>query len=333
MIVFRIICGAVSLVLAACAAQSTEVAAISAAPGKPLRDHHSHLQSPLVIEAMARGCRAKPEICPPKLPPPRTSEDMLRDLDEAGIPQSVAVSTAYLIAIPIAAGDGLNVSELVRAENQFAAEQVARDPRRLLLAVGIPVLHESAEAELDYWLKRPEVAAVKVHLTANGFSFRNSDHVDRLKWAFARAGAARKGILIHMRTFEPDYGARDVETFLREVVPAAGGQPIQIAHAGGWGGYDAATGRILDAFSAAARSGSLPPNVWFDISGIAFPSVPPERLQAATEKLRALGVRRLVFGSDSGMEMTPALAWRLMREGFAFTEPEWEKIRANQVPL
>ena len=43
-------------------------------------------------------------------------------------------------------------------------------------------------------------------------------------------------IMIHMRTRAEDYGAQDVEIFLKEVLPHAGGSPVFIAHSGGWGG-------------------------------------------------------------------------------------------------
>lgn len=318
-----------SLLLAGCVSAGSP----SQSSRSPLLDHHSHVQSNLVIQAIGRGCRAMPEICPPTMPTPKSGQHMLAEMDEAGISQSLVISTAYLLAAPLTAADGLNVPELVRAENNYAARQAALAPERLLLVIAVAPLHESAEAELDHWLARPEVAAVKIHLTPSGFSFRNPDHVARLAWLFARVAEAQKGIVIHMRTPERDYGASDIEIFLNQVVPAARGQPIQIAHAGSWGGFDQRTSEIVDTFAAAAASGELPSNIWFDISSIAFPNVPAAHLEAATPKLRALGVSRLVFGSDSGWDMTPARAWVLMRESLSFTDSEWEIIRTNRTPF
>jgi len=83
------------------------------------------------------------------------------------------------------------------------------------------------------------------------------------------AAQARFALLIHMRTQRVDYGAPDVKRFINDVLPAAGNTPVQIAHAGGWGGIDPATLSVLGAFADAIEANPERfRHVWFDLSGV-----------------------------------------------------------------
>jgi hypothetical protein len=57
-----------------------------------------------------------------------------------------------------------------------------------------------------------------------------------------------------MRTQRMDYGVADVKRFINDVLPSAGNTPVQIAHAGGWGGIDPATLSALGAFADAIQT-------------------------------------------------------------------------------
>lgn len=314
---------AIALLTAGCA---------TAQPGRsnrPVFDHHNHVQSAAVVDAMQRSCRRNPPLCPPVQPAVRTGDDVLRELDDAGIGGSTLLSTAYLFGLPELKAEKLDIAALVRAENAFTLEQWKRAPRRLVPVVSVPVLEPFAPAELAHWLKRPEVAAVKLHLTTAGFSFRKPEHVAALARLVGQAAAARRGIVIHMRTLDPGYGAEDVRIFVRDVLPAAGSAPVQIAHAGGWGGFDRKTEAALEEFARLADAGYLPGNLLIEISAIAMPGVSAERLQLAVDKLRRLGIRRVLFGSDSGLGFSIGEGWQRTR-AMAFTEEEWRVIRRNR---
>ena len=86
----------------------------------------------------------------------------------------------------------------------------------------------------------------------------------------------------------PEYGRRDAEIFLSQVLPKATDVPIQIAHLAGWGGYPAETDAALSVFAEAFASGDRRvTNVYFDLSALTgvspstaercSPANPPDR--------------------------------------------------------
>lgn len=89
----------------------------------------------------------------------------------------------------------------------------------------------TALPELAFWADEPAAVNMKLHLTNSGLDLRDKAHVARLARAFEAAGRHHKMIMIHMRTRAEDYGAQDVEIFLKAVLPQSGSapRPTQIA--------------------------------------------------------------------------------------------------------
>jgi hypothetical protein len=83
------------------------------------------------------------------------------------------------------------------------------------------------------------------------------------------------------------------------LLPAAGAQPVFIAHAAGWGGIDAVT---LDALGAFADAFEKTPdrvrNVRFDLAQVFKDSATPEDRARMAGLIRRIGPDRFVAGSD-----------------------------------
>lgn len=91
-------------------------------------------------------------------------------------------------------------------------------------------------------------------------------------------------MIVHMRTLERAYGRRDAQIFLRDILNEAPDVLVQIAHAGGWGGFGTETDAAFAVFAEAASAGDPRlRNVYFDLSGVMYPSMPDSVKHAGEE--------------------------------------------------
>jgi predicted TIM-barrel fold metal-dependent hydrolase len=131
------------------------------------------------------------------------------------------------------------------------------------------------------------------------------------------------------------YGAKEAEIFLNQVLPSASHVPIQIAHLAGAGGFDdPSIDKALSVFiGAIARRDKRMANVYFDICGVAGLGQWKEKSALIAQRIRQIGVKRIVWGSDGafGGGMTPAQALRAYRE-LPLTEQEFQTIDTNLAP-
>ena len=88
----------------------------------------------------------------------------------------------------------------------------------------------------------------------------------------------------------------------REVgnLPAAPDVPVQIAHLTGSGGYDDATDAAVSVFTdAIAKHDVRMKNVWFDAAVVVRPNSTPDQLKRIAARIRQIGVKRILYGSDA----------------------------------
>jgi predicted TIM-barrel fold metal-dependent hydrolase len=144
-----------------------------------------------------------------------------------------------------------------------------RYPKQFSAFIAVDPIRTTALPEIARWRGNPAVAGIKLHLTGSGVDLRRDGDVTALAAVFRAASEARLAIVIHLRTQQMDYGAADIRRFVEDVLPAARNTPIQIAHAGGWGGIDAATLSALGAFADAFETNPRRfRQVWFDLAGV-----------------------------------------------------------------
>jgi len=111
--------------------------------------------------------------------------------------------------------------------------------------------------------------------------------------------------------------------------------PIQVAHlAGGGGPSDTAAHEALEVLVAAVVSGDARTRrLWFDVTGIG--TIPKLTIEEATffaTKIRQIGVRRILYGSDAASAgNTPRESWAAFRR-LPLSDEEFRIIATNVAP-
>ena len=159
-------------------------------------------------------------------------------MDKDDVETATVLSVAYFFgsAAPLA-----DRPHAVRAENDWLLEQAEAAPDRLLPYFSVNPLSAAALPEAERCLALTRFRGLKLHLANSNVSLFDPTHVARLRDIFALVGEVRLPVVVHLRTDADSYCGSDVRQFVAEVLPPAAASTIQIAHAGGWGGYDDAT--------------------------------------------------------------------------------------------
>jgi predicted TIM-barrel fold metal-dependent hydrolase len=262
----------------------------------------------------------------------RGTDALVRELDEAGIRRAALLSVAYWFGSPLGppATDEL---ARVRAENDFTVAQAQRHPGRFVTFCSFNPLREYAVAELERCASLPTVKGIKLHLGNSATDLRKADQAAKVRAVFAAANARRLAIVLHLWTdpsFERD-GAQFASIVLDQLLPAAPDVPIQIAHmAGGGRMTDTAVGVFAEA--AAARDPRVR-NLYFDVATSVSLQVPPQELDRLAQRIRQIGVNRILYGSDaSDAGANPRQGWGMFRAFVPLSDAELRTIAGNVAP-
>jgi len=290
---------------------------VAVGPPLPLANHHMHLISPTAAK-----------LLPDPIPGAASAADQLiAQMDQAHIKRGVVLSTAYWFAsprMPRAPGDEY---ENVRAENDWTAREAARFKERLIAFCSFNPLTDYALQELERCSKHPNLKGVKLHFGNSGVDVRNRYHAQKLTSIFASANERRLPIVVHLWSGR-DYGRKQAEIFLNEILPAAQDITVQIAHfAGGGPGY---TDEALAVFAEAiVRGDRRTNNLYFDVATVADDQ-PQDVLATFAMRIRQVGIRRVLFGTDVAASMRQS--WTTFSTTVPLTEPEFRIIAANVAP-
>jgi predicted TIM-barrel fold metal-dependent hydrolase len=290
----------------------------------PSADHHQHLFGPTIV---ARAATPMSTI---------DGDGLIALLDAAGIRKAAVLSLAYMYGNPNRPPVE-HEYDAVKAENDWTSAQVARHSDRLVGFCSVNPLKDYALEEIARCGKDPRLkAGLKMHFGNSDVNQTDPRHAARLRDVFALANRQKMAIVVHARTTiskQRPYGAAHARAFLR-LLEAAPGVPVQVAHLTGAGGYDEAgvdeaVGVFVDAI--AAKDPRLT-RVWFDVSGIALIGKWPEPAARVAERIRQLGVQRVVWGADGAAGgTTPDQAWKAFAK-IPLTATELETIRSNVAP-
>jgi predicted TIM-barrel fold metal-dependent hydrolase len=278
----------------------------------PVVDHHQHL----LTVAMA---------APGQLPiDARAMVDML---DAAGIRRAVLLSNAFRLEDHAA----------VVAENDWTAREAAKYPKRLVAFCSFGPLKDYALAELERCARdRRFGRGIKLQLGYSGVNLEDPTEVALLRRVFRAANAHRMAIVIHLRTAR-DYafGAAQARIVIEEMLPVAPDVPVQIAHFAGGGNLpDVPADLALLAFESAivARDPRVK-NLYFDTALVAPANLPPERAEFVAQRIRVLGLQRILYGSDGGDPTDPPAQEQLAAfRKLPLTEAEFRAIFGNVAP-
>jgi predicted TIM-barrel fold metal-dependent hydrolase len=155
--------------------------------------------------------------------------------------------------------------------------------------------------------------------------------VRRLRDVFAAANRARLPIVIHVRDTER-YGAPQARVFLEDVLTAAPDIPVQIAHL--WGGANFAPDALAVYAEAVAARRPATRRLYFDVSDAALAASTPELAQVVADRIRQIGLDRILYGSDAafGNHPDPRGSWAAFLKGIPLTAAEFETIARNVAP-
>lgn len=279
---------------------------------------------------------ATTERKPPRYTKPITAEKMIGDLDEAGIKKAVVLSEAFWIdGSTKRMTEAKDEATAVRGENDWTAQQVARYPDRLVLACAVNPLAEYAIAELEHCAKTTKAKAMKINLSGLGFSFNNSEQVEKLARFFKAANNNKIAIVVHL---EPGkfYGSEEVQIFLKQIVSAAPDITIQIAHLAGNGPGITAPDALAAFAEARAAKDPLTKNLYFDFAGLVHKNMSTKEAELMVTRMRQIGLDNVLYGSDSQPEIAGNLPtsehWMLTRRKLPLNDEELRKIANNIAP-
>jgi predicted TIM-barrel fold metal-dependent hydrolase len=292
---------------------------------RPIVDYHQHLFSPTITTLSSRQQLLE-------------AKDLVALLDEAGIRRAVVLSLAYQYGNPNRAPVEHEYDK-VKAENDWTSAQVAQHPDRLRGFCAVNPLKAYALEEVDRCAKDLHLrTGLKMHFGNSDVDLGNPDHVVQVRRIVAAANRHGMAILVHARStvsMKRPYGADRARFFLEEVLPAAPDVPLVIAHLAGAGGYEALADEALGVYAAAiAKRDPRMARVYFDVSGVAGLGNWREKKQRIAERIRQLGVDRVLYGSDGagGSNPPPSQAWASFRE-LPLTEQEFSVIANNLLPF
>jgi predicted TIM-barrel fold metal-dependent hydrolase len=161
--------------------------------------------------------------------------------------------------------------------------------------------------------------------------------VARVRAVFEAASRFRMPIVVHLHTSldrHRNYGAAEARVFLDELLPAAAGVPVQIAHLAGSGAYDDSTDSALGVLAEAIRRHDpRMKRVWFDVATVVPGNASPAELRRIADRIRQLGIGRVLYGSDAAAspDTYPRAGWAAFRR-LPLDEKEFRRIAANVTP-
>ncbi|HEY0020059.1 MAG TPA: amidohydrolase family protein [Longimicrobium sp.] len=264
-------------------------------------------------------------------------EQLVAEMDAAGLRRAVVLSTAYWLASRYVDPPLPDEHARVRAENDWTARQVARFPDRLAGFCSVNPLRDYAVQELERCARELGLRGLKLHFQG-GVDVLNAEHVRTLRGVFRAANALGIPIAVHVRGDLRTYGREHARAFLEQVLPAAPDVPVQIAHLWGGGAFSDAA---LEVYADAVAAGDpRTRNLYFDVSDIAHVAQGTDgwettvrQMRTVAQRIRRIGVDRMLWGSDMSPPSMPARdAWIAFRTLVPLTEDEFSAIARNVAP-
>jgi len=254
------------------------------------------------------------------------SDELIAALDADGIERAAVLSVAYFFAAERPDAQKHD-AEAVSLENDWVGSQVERYHERLVGFCSVNPLDETATDEVLRCGATGTFVGLKLHLANSDVDLRSHADLDAVAAVFAAAQEVGFAVVIHMRTRRPDYGRIDAERFAHHVLQPADPTSLQIAHLGGWGGYDDATDAAFGALIEHTTG-----DVRYDVSAVVFqqPRLSQLRLSRLRERITTAGVDRIIFGTD-WPEWTPGRYVEDLQAN-GFTSDELKAMYTNLAP-
>jgi len=292
----------------------------------PEADNHQHVFSPSLAEFQKIKTI--------------TAQDVVALLDAAGIKRAVLLSSAYSYGRP--GREPQDEYAKVKEENDWVGVQAAQFPKRFRAFCGFNPLKDYALGELARCAKDPNLRrGIKLHFGNSDVQLENPEHLEKLRSIFRAANSHQMAIVVHMRASmskQRPYGAEQARAFLEKLLPLVPDVPVQIAHlaASGPGYHDPQAHSVLEVLAeAVAKNDPRTRKLWFDVTTVAVPGNSAETSALLVKRIRQIGVKRILYGSDASVGSNPNLRPREAWEAFCrleLTKKEIKTIARNVAP-
>ncbi len=267
---------------------------------------------------------------------PIDARAMVQMLDEAGIRRAVLLSNAFRFGNP---SEPPLPDEYARvmAENDWTASEAAKYPGRLAALCSFNPLKDYAPRELNRCARDKRFArGIKLQLGFSDVDLDDQVDVTLLRRVFRVANANQMAIVVHMRPRRArNYGRSQALTFIDQLLAAAPDVPVQIAHFCGGGSVDdPASDEALAVFTTAiTRQDPRVKHLFFDLALVVPADLSTERAQFVAQRIREIGVQRILYGSDGGdpTDPPPKAAFQAFRK-LPLSEAEFRAIEGNVAP-
>jgi uncharacterized protein len=299
-------------------------------------DHHVHLLSPQLVQDWK-------SLGVPFSRPDSAYVSSRAALSDRGT-QAFLVSMAHVYGseeFRQALGLDLEQERLrVREENEHMAREASRDPGSLIGFCSVPLLRPYAREELEHCTRTLALPGIKVHLPAMGVRLGDEAHLVLLAGIAQRAAEEGRALLIHMAPVDGELAAADLRVFLERIVAPHPDLELYLAHLGGNGGYRASARRAVGELTRYLRGAEDASHrrVYLEMSGALLArrtdGVPASRRSEARRlaaDLRALGIERVLFGSDYPVFDAGEYA-ALLRDRLPLSPDELAQIMTNRSP-
>ena len=284
----------------------------------PVADHHQYVYSPAAAAFMSATSAMHPV----------SAQDLIPQLDAAGIERAAVLSVAYVYGQP--ARSLAEEYARVRAENDWAARQAAEYPERLVALCSVDPLRDYALAELARCAASPEFGrGIKLQPASGGALLDDPQQVERLRRVFRSANARGMAIVLQLQ----ETGVREARLLLEQLLPHAPDVPVQVAYTGDKPGARDASAQLAALAvlaDAAARQDPRMRHVWVDVTAFARPGLSAADARRLVRRLRQVGMERVLYGSDAeiGADVRPREAWAAFRS-LPLTEAEAARVANN----
>jgi uncharacterized protein len=260
----------------------------------PAVDHHQHLFSAAIVELRAHESDDAPQVL--------LARDVMAQLDAVGIRRAVVMSAAYEFGSPTRVVGDEYAS--VQQENDWTSAQIAPYSDRLVGFCSLNPLKPYALDEITRCSHDPNLQrGIFLHFGSADVQLDDAAHVAQLRRVFRAANDHGMAIVADFRAAHAgstSYGVAQARIFLEQLLPETPDVSVQIAHLSGDGGaggmaVDSAFAILADAVAArdprAAR-------LWFDLTSVVSTTLAPVTATLVAQRIRQIGVDRVVFGSD-----------------------------------
>lgn len=271
----------------------------------------------------------------PALPGPFASEpsdadNLIAQLDEAGIARAAVLSVAYWFGSDYRAVKPVDEYAAVRAENDWLGAQIARYPNRLIGFCSFNPLRPYAVNELERCAASGKFKGIKLHFGNSDVDLRKPEHAAAIGQLFAAANQRRMAVVVHLWT-SPEYDERG-DIHARHFLDAVAQAPditVQVAHLAGGG---RASFKAMEVFAEAFEARDpRTRHLYFDVASAADKDS-ASNLAKAAALVRRIGLDRILYGSDlSPPNPAPLSAWAGFHR-MPLTDAEFRRIASNIAP-